>query len=178
MTTTSIVQRVPNARRRLPSLDLMVNVAILATCVAVVAGIWAKWDRGGPTRAELPFVEGTAAPKLAGVNYGAAPGTMVMYLRSTCRFCTESMPFYKSLAERREGGLRLIAVGDESPAVLRAYLAQHGVNVDEVVLDQMRSIPTPTVLLVSKGGKVKNVWLGRQDETGQSKVRAALTSIG
>lgn len=73
---------------------------ILATCVLVATVVWQR--RNGPTpEAPEPFKVGEQAEALPGVGYADAKISVIVYLRSTCQYCTRSMPFYRRLSDKR-----------------------------------------------------------------------------
>jgi hypothetical protein len=161
-----------------PTLDTVVNVAILVTCVFTVTVLVDRYRNGSsPSAPAVPeSVEvGKKAPTFAGVEYGRQQSTVVMFLSSTCRFCTQSMPLYQTLSKGKSSkpGLKLLAVSVEPVGVTHAYLQSHDVNVDEVVVHSA-SIPTPTLLLVDQSGVIKKNWVGWQDEAASRELLRAV----
>ena len=160
------------------SIDSFVNVAILLTCGAV---LWAMFLRtpsieAGPLALGPGFKSGETAEAFESVNYALAPRTLLVYVKSTCAFCTQSLPFYAKLSEDgAASGTALVGVSSEPTDVTRKYLESSGVRVTSVV-SQTKGGPagTPTLVLVDRAGKVVDAWVGRQDAAGEAKVVAAV----
>jgi len=114
--------------------------------------------------------------ELAGVDWQAAPLTVVLHLSSTCHFCNESMSFYQRLAEthQREGARTALIVSSQDPVfVMENHLAQQNVVVDKVLharLDSIGVAGTPTVLIVDPGGVVRRTFRGRLDATREKEL--------
>jgi hypothetical protein len=165
---------------RRPSLDSVANVAIIIASVVTVGVLVSRQLTDSTSAPGVPgtelFQKGRAAPALEGVTYASKPLTLVMYVRSTCGFCTESMPFYRSLAERRvdRSALQLVAVSPEPASVSQSYLQTHSVSVDSIVSSNAQAVPTPTLLLVDQFGKIRDVWIGKQDSAGERVIGQAL----
>ena len=164
------------------SYDAWVNVAILATCVVVTFAVIERRGESipAPQLPPQPFIVGEQAEVIPGVKYDAGAHvrtTVVLYLRSSCQFCTASMPFYQRLREAAAAtaGTRLIAVGPEPTDDLASYLRQHLVEVDAVVSYEGRPKPTPTVLLVDSTGVIRSIWMGQQRDDGERDILEAIT---
>ena len=80
------------------------------------------------------YAAGEVMTSIAGVDFTASTATVLLALRSDCRFCTASMPFYQRLLNTRPEGARIVVLSAESAPKSRAYLAQHGMTVDEIVI--------------------------------------------
>ena len=167
--------------------ELLANVAIIIVAL-LLGGVLVRrylWPGGGeaaPTRADPRIPAGTKAT-LPGVDWAANGRTLLLVLSRDCRYCTESAPFYRSLA-RETGGrqdVRLIAVFPQEVAEGRKYLEDLGVSVHEV----RQAAPsttgaggTPTLILVDGGGVVKNSWVGKLAAPEESEVLNLLRGDG
>ena len=100
--------------------------------------------------------------------------TMLLVLQKGCKFCTESMPFYKSLVEKtNEKGIKLIAVLPNSREESQQYLKENGVEIREIrqaKLDSVNVRGTPTLLLINGKGEVENSWIGKLPSQKESEV--------
>lgn len=107
-----------------------------------------------------PIAVGTAAPAIPGIAYSDADLTLIVAVSSRCRFCSDSMPFYRRLmaeARTRRGRVQFVAMGIEDSNVLREYLAQHAVVPDALVNGREAQFPlraTPTLMVVEGSGRV------------------------
>ena len=112
---------------------------------------------------------GARAPSIGTVDYSASAKTVVLVIRSGCKFCTASMDFYRRLASAesvRTGRARVIVTGNESADVLRNYVRQHGFQPSDIVSAALPTKGTPTLFIVGRKGTIESLWLGKvSDET-------------
>jgi hypothetical protein len=141
-------------------LDVVTNVIAIATCLLASAVLLQKLDLL-PRRAPAGAVElrtGEALPAVWQVRTTPARPTVVAVVRSTCRFCTESMPFYRDLVRKP---VRLVAVSDEPPEVTRAYFSAHGIEPAQIVSAKPSGISgTPTLFAVDAAGTIRDRQVG------------------
>lgn len=89
---------------------------------------------------------------------------MLLVLSTTCRYCTESLPFYEKLARQKaeRGDVRLIAVMPQSADEARRYLSERNVTVDEIKQANLSIVRgTPTLLMIDRNGVVVESWTGK-----------------
>jgi hypothetical protein len=102
--------------------------------------------------------------------------TLVAALQTTCKFCTDSMPFYRRLASQYEGRLHIVVVTPNSAAATAEYLSGHDLvpstTVPESPIDGVTG--TPTLLLVDDDGTISGTWRGRLNARGEEAVLVAL----
>jgi thioredoxin-related protein len=124
---------------------------------------------------------GSKLKELPGVGYAKRPLTLVLFERSGCQFCTQSMPFYQTLARTIDRTrVQFVAASLEAKSTTEEYLHQHGVDADVIVqLDSPASHPingTPTLVLVDNRGIVQDSWVGLLDSRGEQDVTRSLRS--
>ncbi|MDO8835282.1 MAG: hypothetical protein Q7V01_06780 [Vicinamibacterales bacterium] len=107
--------------------------------------------------------------------------TMLVLVQSRCRFCTESMPFYRSILELRSKGqcdVQVVAVGLDPMEITKSYLAENAVSADTVVpypgVAEIRFGGTPTVLAIHPTRRILGVWEGRLTASQEAAVKTAL----
>jgi hypothetical protein len=152
--------------------DIGANIAIVIACGAVVVLAMLRWTPTAEQRRSIEsFRPGDAAEQLPDVHYGESKATLVLYLRSSCQYCTASMPFYRELTNHAHAkAVRIVIVSAEPPQSLRAYLSQHHLEADRALSFEGRAVPTPTLVLVGADGRVRSAWLGLQDLIGQRRI--------
>lgn len=102
---------------------------------------------------------------LSGIDWKLNGKTLLLAVKSSCRFCTESGPFYERLGrEAGRRGIKIIAVAAEPEADARDYL--HGLSVKvadvrQAQLSKLGIVATPTVVLVDSEGRVTRLWRGK-----------------
>lgn len=157
-------------------LEVAADVLFVAVCggllYVLVVGIRA--GNTGPTNTS-PYNVGERMSAVSGLDYGAADATLLMVAQSACRFCTDSMPFYRHLVEQRSqrrAPVRIVALMYESRDGAR-YLAANGVAVDAIYAvspEDIRNLPTPTLILVDKAGRIAGLWRGTLSPTREQDV--------
>ena len=165
------------------SRDALVNVVILVTC-GVVAGLALEQRFYGRAAAAVaaPIVApaiGKPAEILEDVGYADAERSYILYVRSTCQYCTASMPFYRQFAQALNShrGARLVMASYESKATTAAYLAEQGLFGPSITITRTKAPgPTPVLVLVDRHGIVQNAWVGQQDASGERAILASLSA--
>jgi len=106
-------------------------------------------------------------------------GTIALFVSKTCRFCTQSMGFYRHLAELKVNepcDIKLVALGPkgrESSDEIRTYLRDNNLSVDGLDVVDFLSLgveATPTLVLRDSSKLVRGVWVGAQRDTGENEV--------
>ena len=112
------------------------------------------------------------------VNWNSNRRTLIIYTSKACHFCTESMPFYKELAQKQvEIKTKIVVVSSNTVEASKGYFKEHGVDFLEVRRAFLVSIGvrgTPTLLLVNEKGEVLNSWIGRLSKEREREVISKL----
>lgn len=167
--------------------ELLANVAIIVVAlllggVLVKRYLWPGGEAATAPNADPRIPAGTKAT-LPGVDWAGNGRTLLLVLSRDCRYCTESAPFYRSLARETEGrtDVRLIAVFPQEVAEGRKYLDGLGVTVHEIRQAAPSSTGaggTPTLILVNGGGVVESSWVGKLAAPEESEVLKLLRGGG
>ncbi len=166
-------------------LEVLANVAIIVAaallCTVLVRQHLLNKQKGAALAAASRQVSKGDKLSVPGVDWGVSDRTLLMILSANCRYCTESAPFYRRLAEvkYRQGGLRMLAVLPQETPQGRDYLKGLGVSVDGVLQAPAASSGakgTPTLLLVNKEGVVQGVWVGKLPPEVETEVLSQLNS--
>ena len=100
------------------------------------------------------------------VNWEKSRKTLLLVLSTTCKYCTESAPFYQQLVKSKGGreDVRIVAVLPQTPDEARKYLGDHGITVDQI----RQAAPgaayakgTPTLISVDNTGSIVESWIGK-----------------
>ena len=110
--------------------------------------------------------------RLPGADWRGVPFSVLLQISSTCRFCNESMPFYRQLVAARQAKVPVIVVSRDAVAVMRKHLADEQVNVDKVLYSRPEAFPTgtPTVCIVDSKGLVRRAFIGKLDSSGEKEL--------
>jgi hypothetical protein len=133
--------------------------------------------RGRP--AAPPIYQAGEQIQVRGVDFATTDRTLLLVVRQGCRFCDESMPFYRKLGTDSAvtARTRIVLVAPDDESVSREELARHGVQVAQVVtvpLGDLKVRGTPTAIIVNRTGTVQRVLTGRLDDAGQEALVEAL----
>ncbi|MGB7209514.1 MAG: redoxin family protein [Pyrinomonadaceae bacterium] len=122
---------------------------------------------------------GQAVP-LENIDWAKNQKTLVLYVSTKCRFCTESGPFYQRLVQENAlKNVKFVAVMPQPVEEGREYLTKLGVKIDEVYQTPLQSIgvrSTPTLLLVNDSGVVTDSWVGKLQPEREDQVISKLGS--
>jgi hypothetical protein len=134
------------------------------------AFVWLQFQTYLEGRATKLYVPGDSIDTIA--NLAAADRqTLFMYLASTCRYCNDSMSFYRSLLHHNaQAGshTKIVALSIEPIEMLRKYLSENGLRTDDVASVRLKKLKgTPTLLLV-RNSRVTHVWEGLMDANSQA----------
>jgi thioredoxin-related protein len=145
--------------------ELAANIAIIIVALILGAVVVQKYffasGNDGPPK-EIAKGTKMAVPE---TDFQANGKTLLVVLQKSCKFCAESMPFYKTLLERTPGkGVKMVAVlpGPREESI--AYLGEYGVALPEVRQASLNAVNvrgTPTLILVNDKGEVSNSWVGK-----------------
>jgi thioredoxin-related protein len=146
--------------------ELAANAAILI--VAVIFGyiLVQKYFFTPPTLDTAPkeIAKGTklAVPE---TDFQANGKTLLVVLQKGCKYCTESMPFYKDLLEKTPAkGVKMVAVLPGSFEESSIYLKDNGLMIPDIRQAALNSVNvrgTPTLILVDDKGEVSKSWVGK-----------------
>lgn len=158
-------------------LDAAANLMVVVVGLAIVWVLIRTYTPLG--RPALPVAhEVKAGTQLAitGVDWSRSDRTLVLVLRKGCRYCEESLPFYRQLAgmqRRGEVDGRIIAVFPNDANSVREFVQSSGLSiatVSGVPLDSVHVEGTPTAILVDGRGRVLKSWVGVLSEDGKQEI--------
>jgi hypothetical protein len=156
-------------------LEKIANGAILLTCIILSVRYGRDlYRRAHPANLAPPYKIGDTIKDTPELGLNQAPMTMVVVTRSSCHFCTESMPFYRRLVDvAKHSGVRLVGATGEEPQANAAYLSSNQVFLNAVVStdkNQIHTSGTPTLIIVRNDGVVINSWVGQLQKSEETEV--------
>ncbi len=128
------------------------------------------------TSAGQSIAEGMVV-SVKGETFEAIPLTIVLVVSDSCRYCVESIPFYRGLLpEIRSSGARtLLALPPGTPKESPFRALSTGADGIRAWSDlSFRIQATPTLIAVGPSGVVKAVWVGRLSGRQQTSVMETL----
>lgn len=157
-------------------LETATHVFLIALCCLAGGLLIEQRFFSSPDTATLPAEDPVGRQvNLPGANWQAAPFSVLLQISSTCRFCAESMPFYKRLTDARQAPAAKAAVivaTADAVAVMRKFLTDRQVTVNKVLHSRLEQFGsgTPTVYIVDSKGVVRRVFTGELDSAGQQEL--------
>ncbi len=105
------------------SIEKMASIALVVACAIVSGEAAFKTYRSLVPPQPVPIYRaGDIIKDMPILDFKGSAQTVLVVTASTCHFCTESMPFYKSLVEiSAQSNNRIVALSAEDPRVNRAY---------------------------------------------------------
>jgi len=141
---------------------VIIGVAVIKT------GGWTPHFR------ERSYDVGAKAPSILGVDFAQSARTVLVYVRSNCPHCTESMPFYRTLAQSEavsSDRVQLVMTSAEPEPGLADYLRRHRLVSVRTVAGMHANVSgirgTPTLIVVNSAGLIERVAVGRQSPSGE-----------
>jgi peroxiredoxin len=163
------------------ALTTVANIAIVVSALVIVGVTLLPRALPRSRPASLPAV-GTRLSGLQQVDFTRHDVTCVLFLKTDCRFCTESMAFYRTLLGLRQRNNRIgfVAVSPEDIGSLTRYLSGHGLSVDSVVsvpAGESGVLATPTLIVVDRQRKVILATAGLLADARQQQVYELLGQL-
>ncbi len=157
----------------------VVDIFFVVTCVVLVAFVVERRvGREGVHAREGVLPTGRSSPVPLPEALKGVPAVLIA-VSSTCPFCTDSLSFYRVLAEsRRPGGPVIVFVSPESDEIVRRYLGAAGIREPRVVHmeDPSGLVGTPMVIVVDRHGTVRASWAGKLSRSQEKALRAMLST--
>lgn len=170
----------PTPARLGKAIEVLANLATLVLAGVLIVVVARGGLGSSPSRPEsAPPLD--ARPDLTSVGALQKP-SLLLFLRSDCRFCTASAGFYRKLVEAKSP-VQIVAIFGEPEDQARAYLKSLEVGIEDVRRADHRALgvlATPVALLVDARGVIVGRWIGalppdRENEV-LSRIRVAPSS--
>lgn len=147
-------------------LEQTAQLAFIAACVLLCGLAVLRF-----TSATTGISESDTAPPLVGRALDSSSPlvdgkqwTVLVIVSSKCRYCIESLPLYRRLAEdSARNPFRLVFAGAEPLDTITGFLVANG-HPKPTILSLPPEIPvsvTPTLVLINSSGEITSAWLGR-----------------
>lgn len=158
-------------------LNAVANVAlIIGVVIASAELLHRRTEAARPEPTQIPKLVGSRLA-ISGVRFSETRNSLVIVMSTSCHFCKDSLPFYRRLSEQTDRPFELVTILPQSVTESSDYLDKAGIKAEKVIsanLGPMGIWATPTLLLVDRGGTIKDVWVGRLDQGGE---RSVLTKL-
>jgi len=155
--------------------EVVSNIAVIIVAVLFGYFLIQKFFFSNQSQPQPPKeIEKGAKISLPDVEWQSDQKVILLVLQKDCKYCTESMPFYKSLTQKAsEKGVRVIAVLPNSLEESNQYFKENGVQIQQIrqtSLDMVNVRGTPTLILLNERGEVSNSWVGKLPSSKEQEV--------
>lgn len=161
--------------------ELIANIAIILVAISLVAVLAKRFIFPSPTQpTQSPQPNIGAKLSLPDVDWSKSNKNVLLVVSDSCKYCTESAPFYQRLVQERaqRGSFRLTAILPQPVSDGRKYLNGLGVSIDDIKQlspdAAIRIRGTPTLLLVDSAGVVTGEWVGKLPPEKEAEVLSRL----
>jgi hypothetical protein len=164
-------------------IETTANVATIIVAVLLSTVLIKLYVLPGRAESKAPVVSAPEVVRgknldgrLLGVDWAKNHRTLVLAISTTCHFCNESVPFFRTLGPAGKD-VKMLAVLPQPVNEARQYLSTAGVRVDDVRQAPLNTLGvrgTPTLLLVNDAGVVTDVWVGKLQPDQETQVLTAL----
>jgi hypothetical protein len=159
-------------------LDVVASVAMIGASGLIIFTLLAgpRGGQGSGSTQPKTYAVGERFPAVQGLPEGPV---VIAWLKSSCRYCEESIPFYRRLVSA--GSIPFVAMGRESELALRVYLDQRGLQGAKslsVPNGELKFYGTPTVAVLDAERKIRGVWLGKlRDSSTEQQVLSLASTL-
>jgi hypothetical protein len=166
-----------NLEKLKTKVEVASNVALLlVTIIFLVTLTSSFFSRLAPQNLKTGLQRGQKFADLPQVDYRSSENTLLLVLNTKCDFCRASTPFYQQLieAQRSRGETtRIISLFPTPNEEAAQYMKQNQMPIEvvgNVDFNDLNLPGTPTIILLDRGGAVKNFWVGKIPEKEEAQV--------
>lgn len=165
---------------RLPkTLEKITNIAVIVAFVLFLGGFllrtYKNYQSQGPRAGET-------LPELTGYDWKSRPQSLILVLQKQCRFCEESMPFYRTLYSLQKDArlsATMVAVFPDNASEVNELLTKESLPIPAIPgisAASLKASGTPTLILVDRNRRVIRTWVGELDSAGRNSVLETLST--
>jgi len=143
------------------------HILLIVVCIAALAALVRQQFFPQSSRPSYPELTGKRIV-IPGMDVPMSPGlAVVVAVRSDCKFCGDSLAFYREIENRRRASKNPIGfffVSPEPTEKTVAFVRKTGVSADRVISVDFKNLGialTPTLAIVDSDGLVKKAYYGK-----------------
>lgn len=162
--------------------EVAANIAIIVVAVVLCVVLVKRFvlddnKPAAPPGAPNQITAGEKVP--VGMEWVKSGHTVLLVLQKTCRFCTESAPFYQRLVKEtaNRSDVKVVALFPGTVEESKQYLDGIGVSIADirqVSPAEVKVSGTPTIILVDENGVAVDVWRGKLPPDKEAEVFSKL----
>lgn len=156
-------------------LETISNIAIIVVALVIVFS-FVKHTFLASNGSQMVLSPGSQLQALPGYNWSSHERTLILALQKGCRYCENSMPFYRRLADlERQQQLRahLVAIFPNDLLAIQSVLHEQQLQIDvipHIAFKDFNISATPTLILSDNMGKIVKSWVGELPQDLQHEV--------
>ena len=161
-------------------IDLITNILTIIVAILLI-GLFVQryiFPSNAGERSKSPTIG--KAILVDNLDTSKSSKNVLIVMMKGCRFCEESMDFYKHLIQQNQGNdVKIVAVFPPGSKDIETYLKTHGVIGIEVKyseLSQLEVDGTPTIIITDENGKIAKSWVGKLSSEKEMEVTSFLHS--
>jgi hypothetical protein len=165
------------------TLEVTTNLAVLAVCITIavtlVRGRQSQLQGSNSTSTESR--KGQVFPAIENVSYDKAESTLVLALNTQCKFCRESLPFYRKLLSTHSPTTQIAIIFPNPDKEVLEFVDEAKLPAPAVGgqdFSKFQIDGTPTLVLVGRNGKVQDLWAGELTAAREKQVLSAIQKGG
>lgn len=159
-------------------LEVAANILTIVVALVFLGLIAERYVFRGKAEPKSPIIGDTV--KVDGFDPSRHPKNVLLILRKGCRFCEESVGFYKDLIARSSlNNVQVLVVFPENTPDLKNYLTGLGLTEISILFAELSSLDvdgTPTIIVTDTAGTILGTWLGILSEERKTEVMNFLAS--
>lgn len=166
-----------NLEKLKTKVEVASNVAVILIAFMFLATLASSYLSGlPPQNLKAGLQRGQKFADLPRIDYGSSESTLLLFLNTDCSYCNASTSFYRQLIEARlarGGETRLVSLFPAPGEEAAQYLKQNRLPIEavgDVNFNDLNLPGTPTIVLLDKGGVVKDFWVGKIPEHEEAQV--------
>ena len=165
------------------SIETLAHVVFIVSCVGMTAIVVQKHvSPSEAMRAQegVPFRPGQTVQSIPEASFDSADQSIVLFVKSTCQPCSDSMPFFKRISQARRIAprMQIIAASSDLPEITDAYLQANEIRVDRIVQinpEEYLLQATPSIVIVDGRGVAVTSWSGALSRSQESSLLRKLS---
>lgn len=162
--------------RRILEITTTISFFVIAAAFLVFLG-WKHYHREATAQLEPGLRKDAALPPLNGVAYAESSQTLIIALETSCQECVASTAFYNRLQDLKQGkaenDIRIVAIFPNGPGEVKEYVERSKLQVQTVAgvdFAQLNLAGTPTLMVVTREGTIRDFWVGKLPENVEQEV--------
>lgn len=149
-------------------IEVASNVAVVIAALVVLISFVRGYISPTPqVKLQGGLQKGAQFPQVMGIDFSKSQRTLLVALDPNCESCVESLPFFKSLADKlysKSNEAKMVAVFESSEEPAKRYVRESQLKADAVFGADFKALnlsAIPAIILIDNRGTIIDFWLGK-----------------